>query len=60
MSEDQNGFRSRIYAQRHSCIDRRCHHEISESDQLYCQPEMLGAQSRNTAWLPRYGCIAKR
>jgi hypothetical protein len=58
MSEDQNGFRNRIYAQRRTCIDRQCHHETYESDPLHCQPAMMGNQSRNTARLLRYGCLA--
>jgi hypothetical protein len=36
--------------------DPRCHHEAYESDPLHCQSTMIGNQSRNTAWLPRYGC----
>src|ERR1700678_1150086 len=52
MSEDQNRFRNRIYPRRRSCIDARCHHETYESDQLHCQPGMMGDQSGNTGWLP--------
>ena len=59
MSEDQNRLRNRIYAQRSSCIDSRCHMEpMNESNQSHCQPGMMDDQSQNTGWLPRYGCIA--
>ncbi len=58
MSEDQNGFRNRICSRRRSWIDPGCHNETYEFDQLHCQPRMLGNQSPNTAWLPRYSCIA--
>jgi hypothetical protein len=57
-SEDQNGFRNHIYAQRHGWIDPRCHHETFESDQLHCQPQQMSNQSQNTAGLPRNGCTA--
>ena len=56
ISEHQNGFCNPIYTQRRTCIDPRCHHEAYESDPLHCQSTMIGNQSRNTAWLPRYGC----
>jgi len=56
ISEHQNGFRNPIYAQRRTGIDPRCHREAHESDPLRCQPAMMGNQSRNTAWLPRYCC----
>jgi hypothetical protein len=60
MSEDQNEFGNRIYAQRRTCIDPQCHHEAYESNPLHCQTAMMGNQSRNTAWVPRYGRIVSK